>query len=189
MAYDDAMAERALKRYEYYGRVLTKVADEDDMPSAPTLRKMKEEGRPTALTGGRDWDVYLEEKREQMLAERRVEIAERAEVNADDLISSSQRQMSEMLEVIHDKFLRGEVDVRGTDYVKLLEKSLMLENMDADKLQFMRWFVEEVFSVVVDEFRDSPGKVQRVKSAISGLLREEMSKLNLPRNASKPTDV
>lgn len=189
MAYDDAVAERALRRYEYYGGVLAKVAAEDDMPSAPTLRKMKEEGRPESLTGGRDWDLYLKDKKEKMLAERRVEIAQRAEENADDIISSSQRQISEMLEVIHDKFLRGEVDVRGTDYVKLLEKAMMLENMDAEKLQFMRWFVEEVFSIVVDEFRDQPGKLQKVQGDISRLLRDEMSKLNLPQNASKPSDV
>lgn len=189
MAYDDKVAERALKRYEYYGGNLKKVSQDEGMPSRPTLRKMRDEGRPHEITGGRDWDKFLKDKREKALTQRRMEIAQRAEENADDIVGTSKKHISEMLEVIHDKFLTGEVDVKGSDYVKLLEKAMMLENMDAEKLSFMRWFVEEIFAIVVDEFRDEPGRIHRVKSEISRLLKDEMEKLNLPQNASKSVDV
>jgi hypothetical protein len=179
MAYEgDKIKEQALEEYARSGRVMKAVADLPEFPSYPTLKKWKDNGEPHSVTGGKDWDVYLNEKRAAELEERKDLIVKKANERGNDITVVANEDIPIIQETIMDGIRSGEVELKVSDYIKLTETQIKLQNLDQQKIDFAEKFVTHVFGIIADEIpQDNIGLIDRIERRIHEYFQDTKSDL------------
>ena len=167
MAYGVEDQKSALEEYERQKCVLSHVAKLDEYPSRPVLAKWRDEGLPHEVTGGKSWDEYLREKRSKELEKRRDEIITKARSRGTDLSVAAEDDIPVMLQSISEGVKSGEVELKISDYIKLVELQERLQSKDEVKLRWAKKFVLKVFSIITDELRDDMDSVHRIKEKVA----------------------
>lgn len=176
--YDTDDHYEAFYRYEKCGSI-SQVARGEDMPSKPTLLKWKKEGKPQKLTKGRDWDVVVKERRQQAIQRSEQAQSELQKSDeTDDFLATQRLRMQQMLDVMYEEFMSGNVDFDMGDFSKIMGDFLTIDNRKADQVEWMR----DVMRVVLEAVRrhveqDQFHRIQQEMISIEKSKRSELGKL------------
>lgn len=177
MAYSTEKKSSCLFTYRDLGRNMSATARQEGV-SKPTLYNWKKNGIPDEVTGGVEWDEWLDRQEERELQRRRAE-----EIETERSFLEDQRERTdEILNKIHAKILAGEVEVRPSDWDKMIRLRLMLDNKERDKLEFMNHMASVMVELVMECFDPSEQEFALFRSKLLNLQSREKQKLELPAN-------
>lgn len=171
--YNDTHHKKALEVYEEEGRNLSAVADREGMPTRPTLHSWRADGLPTEMTGGDDWDSYLDKQKQRALdAALEGGRVEGVDWNTD----TPEAALESDLKVLYDE-MRARLRVSNRvpsvgDIEKLSRLIVELNRSEDQKIAWMKMVATRLAETVVKHV-DDPSTLQRIKSGMSRAVADE----------------
>lgn len=117
-----------------------------------TLHRWKTSGVPQSITGGLDWDQYIEQKDRAVVKKATEETAVRVNRDAINFIEESKLDLGEIIEKLKTDLLAGYAKPTFGDYEKLLMMYLRLDNQANDRVLWQRAFIRDVIRAVIKRY-------------------------------------
>lgn len=134
------LAKLAARLYIVDGLNIKDIAQIDGMPRERTLKMWMRRGYGN---NGIDWD-----------ASRKAVQSKIASATAEATVEELKEQAREALELLMQRFREGRGSARFADLPSLAEFLLQLENLDEDKIRFMKTFVREAARILARHIDD-----------------------------------
>ena len=175
MAYDSGDHHQAFNLFGQC-RNKTQVAEETGI-SRQTILRWSKEGIPEEVTGGKTWDEYWEAKDKERLAASQQRELEKRDDEEVDFFDEQQQRIKSLMDTIYARLQAedgGEM-VSARDFQTLMELYVKIDNMHAEKVQWMRSVALAMVNAVAEEVEE--GTLLRIKSRLMNILETERQKM------------
>lgn len=170
----------ALDLYELHDGNISEVARDKRMPSRITLIKWKKEGHPKIVTGGRDWDSYLDNKQEALVKSSNIRRAKEHNSFLDEAIDG----IESVFRQVRDKIEAGDFEAKPADMEKMIKLYMQLDQRDVEKKNWMDGMMVHVLTIISEVVNLEQFTVIRTK--FQDLERQETKKLDLVVDTGLP---
>lgn len=172
--------ELALDLYSACGRNLSEVARDPRMPSRFTLHNWKTSGKPTHITSGRDWDVYLDGIQELEIEKARF----REFAASSDVMDTTRNVVEEGILLIRDRIKDGTIDAKLGDLDRLTRLYAMIDQRDMEKKSWMDAVMIATLTIIAEVV--TPQQFSVIRTRMMDLNVKKTATLDMPHTGRVP---
>lgn len=157
--------------------------------SRPTLTDWKKNGYPVEITGGDDWDTYLERKDREDTRSAILKANEEGAKETSAFLKQARVDVQLLFENARDRLMKGKGLVSFSDVQALLGMYIKLDNQGADRILWMQEMMTKLFKIVAKYEKDEMVLFQ-IRNDMVAIAAGENRKLgDRPNQAGLPSPV
>ena len=148
-----------------------------------TIQNWKKAGLPHAMTGGLNWDDFIEAEKKREHAAVVSRAKEQLDKTSIEFLAGAKQDVMQLFEVAKSRLLDGEGELRYSDVEKLLTLFIRLDNQSADRIVWMQNFLRKVVRALYSRVKDER-TLKLIESDLVGIAAEEQQKMGPIPNAT-----